>query len=227
MKRRQDIRNSVLFLILLLVAALAALTYPMKDRLARIQAHLEEVGTVLDEVEEVLEITPIPVPVSDASDPTAQQVALMYRIGDLLAVQIVAAVNQASQTYEVDPWLVLALIKVESDGNPLARSQAGALGLMQLLPATAESLAAELGEEWVGPEQLLEINLNVRYGVRYLRQLLDRFETPHAAIAAYNYGPTRIARRLRRDLRLPQVYPTKVFAALPAERREAPRDGEG
>ncbi len=211
-------RNRILFLTLLLVLALSILTYLTKDELARVEANLTEVDAILDLVEDALEAIPIPAPVSEAAGPTPQQVALMYGVGDPLAARIAAAVSQASATYEVDPWLVLALIKVESDGDPSARSQAGALGLMQLLPATAEGLATELGEEWVGPERLLEVNLNIRYGVRYLRQLLDRFETPHAAIAAYNWGPTHIARRLRRDLGLPRVYSTKVLAALPASR---------
>jgi len=153
-------------------------------------------------------------------EPIIQQVKSMYRIDTPLAEQIVVAVSEQSAAYDMDPWLILALIKVESNGNPLARSKAGALGLMQLLPSTAEDIAVELGHEWNGEEQLLTVDINVRYGVHYLRKLLDRFDNMQAAIAAYNWGPNHIARRIRRDAELPSEYPIKVLAELSTKRED-------
>ena len=78
--------------------------------------------------------------------------------------------------------LLYAVAKVESDLQPNARSSAGARGLLQLMPATAQSL--RLDER--------DLASNVLGGARYLRQMLDRFNSTDLALAAYNAGPTRI-----------------------------------
>src|SRR4030095_14294950 len=77
--------------------------------------------------------------------------------------------------------LVRAVVQVESGFNPYAVSPKGALGLMQLMPATAQQFGVR------NPFDPLE---NVRAGVAYLRQLLDRYENDERlALAAYNAGP--------------------------------------
>ncbi len=151
-------------------------------------------------------------------EPTPQMIATMLRIDIPLAEEISEAVHRESQAYVVDPWLILALIKVESDGRPHVRSKAGALGLMQVMPETGKGLAAELGEEWRGERQLFEVDTNIRYGTRYLRQLFERFEDAQIAVAAYNWGPTHIAGRIERGSELPRQYSLKVLAALPPVR---------
>jgi len=95
-------------------------------------------------------------------------------------------IRQAAADYRVSPDLVRAVVQVESGFNPRARSPKGAMGLMQLMPATA----AELGvDDPFDPEQ------NVRGGVTYLRQLLDRYDdNERLALAAYNAGPEAVAR---------------------------------
>lgn len=84
----------------------------------------------------------------------------------------------------VNPDLFERLIQAESSFNPAARSQVGAQGFSQLMPATA----AELG---VDPSDPLQ---NLQGGARYLRQQIDRFGNVPMALAAYNAGPTRVAR---------------------------------
>ena len=124
------------------------------------------------------------------------------------------AVMQESARSGLAVELVLAVILVESSGNPFAVSKAGAIGLMQLLPSTAEAVAAEIGLRWTGPELLFDPPANVQLGVAYLRQLIGRYGDVETALAAYNWGPTRISARLRRGEALPVKYPSRVLAAV-------------
>ena len=108
--------------------------------------------------------------------------------------------------------LVLALIQVESSGNAFAVSGVGAIGLMQLRPSTAEEVASRLGIRWMGPTTLFEPVTNVRLGVEYLRQLIERYDSVPTALAAYNWGPSRIGQKLRRGEAIPAAYSDKVMA---------------
>lgn len=126
--------------------------------------------------------------------------------------------------HELLPELVVAVIHVESSGYNWARSRVGALGLMQLKPTTAEPLARELGIPWHGPKTLFDPVVNVRLGTAYLAHLMQRFDSLEIAIAAYNEGPTRIARMLARGQRLPRTYTQRVlhtYDANPLRRSEA------
>lgn len=95
----------------------------------------------------------------------------------------------------IDPALAFAIVRQESAFSADARSSAGALGLMQLMPATAQRLAAHL-EVAAGRGALLDVRTNLRFGMTYLRQLIDRFGHQAAALAGYNAGPHRVERWL-------------------------------
>jgi soluble lytic murein transglycosylase-like protein len=104
-----------------------------------------------------------------AQDPFGRRAAF----GDLI--------TEHARAHGLDPDLVRAVIQVESAFNPRAVSPKGAMGLMQLMPATASEFGVE---DPFDPEE------NIRAGVAYLRRLLDRYENRvELALAAYNAGP--------------------------------------
>lgn len=98
--------------------------------------------------------------------------------------ELVAA---AAQAHNIPPALLHALIKAESGYNPKARSPAGAVGLMQLMPDTAREM---------GVENRLDPEDNVQGGARYLKRMLNLFDNDITlAVAAYNAGPDAVLRR--------------------------------
>jgi soluble lytic murein transglycosylase-like protein len=128
-----------------------------------------------------------------------------------LAERITLAIEDSSAEFGVNPWLMVALIRVESAGNPDAVSYLGARGLTQVMPNTGIQIARELGVKWDGPDMLYDVETSVRFGTYYLSTLLERFGDVHAAVAAYYWGPENIARRLRAGTALPTGYPGKVL----------------
>jgi soluble lytic murein transglycosylase len=100
-------------------------------------------------------------------------------------------VEQAAQRAKVDPFLVAAVVREESNYDPRAVSRAGARGLMQLMPATAQPMVA--GRGWVFREGDLldEPAANIELGASYLGGLLREFGDPRLALAGYNAGPRR------------------------------------
>jgi soluble lytic murein transglycosylase-like protein len=118
------------------------------------------------------------------------------------------------------PALVLAVIEIESGGRNFAISTVGARGLMQLLPTTAAAVAASSEVRWSGPETLFDPVANVRLGVRYLQDMIERYDNVRTGLAAYNWGPGRIAGRMRRGEPIPRRYADRVLAAWSGAGRE-------
>lgn len=97
-------------------------------------------------------------------------------------------IETSAAHYSADPYLVAAVVKHESKFQPRARSDGGALGLMQLMPATAAWIARQLDEPFT-EDDLYDPALNIRYGVWYLAELEAEFGgNDILALAAYNAG---------------------------------------
>jgi len=93
----------------------------------------------------------------------------------------------------VDPYLVAAIIREESQYDWRAVSRVGAIGLMQVMPATANNVAQRLGLPAVGRDDLFDQETNIRIGVHYVEQLLEQFSGNVAyTIASYNAGPMAV-----------------------------------
>ena len=102
-------------------------------------------------------------------------------------------IKAESAKNNLDPYLVASLIRQESEFNPSAISYADAWGLMQILPREGKRLAREEGLTNFQTFQLLNPEINIRLGTRYLRQLLDKFGgVTEYALAAYNAGDSRV-----------------------------------
>lgn len=110
-------------------------------------------------------------------DPNYAKLARGYAV---TTAEVDEAINQAAANHGVDPNLVKAIIKVESNFNPKALSNKGAMGLMQLMPGTARKLNV------TNP---FDVHENVDAGVRHFRQLLEDFKGDvKLSLAAYNAG---------------------------------------
>jgi soluble lytic murein transglycosylase len=94
--------------------------------------------------------------------------------------------------YDLNPALLAAVIEQESKFDAGARSSAGAVGLMQLQPATAKGIAKYTGGDRFVLSDLDDPEINVRYGAWYLHHLLQKYGDERLALAAYNAGQQNV-----------------------------------
>ncbi|HEX3254699.1 MAG TPA: lytic transglycosylase domain-containing protein [Gaiellaceae bacterium] len=101
-------------------------------------------------------------------------------------------VSGHAKNYDLDPALLAAVIYRESKFDAQAKSDSGAIGLMQLLPDTAEGIALHTGGSQFELSDLWDPEINVRYGAFYLRRLLNKYGNVRLALAAYNAGQANV-----------------------------------
>jgi soluble lytic murein transglycosylase len=109
-----------------------------------------------------------------------------------------AIVRMHAARNRLDAALVAAVIYQESRFRPHALSRVGAMGLMQIQPATAATIARRTGGTAFRVSDLYDPEVNIRYGSWYLRRLIDKYGSERLALAAYNVGETTVD-RWRRD----------------------------
>lgn len=146
------------------------------------------------------------------------------------------AIRASARRNSLDPALVAAVIYAESRFDEHARSPQGAVGLMQVLPATAEQIARETGGVAFTVADLEDPSVNIRYGCYYLRTALDFFDGDlRAAVASYNAGVGAVsewraeAASQGRPLRVADIpYPeTRAYVGSVLEARRVYRDTYG
>ena len=107
-------------------------------------------------------------------------------------------VKQYSAQYDLDPYLVLAVIKTESNFNENVESNKGAKGLMQIMDSTAKEIAKKNNIE-LTDENILDPEINIEIGTIYLSQLIEKYNSVELAIAAYNAGHGNVDKWISQD----------------------------
>jgi soluble lytic murein transglycosylase len=102
-------------------------------------------------------------------------------------------IARGASQHGLDPYLMTALMAQESTFTPEIKSSANAVGLMQLMPSTARRYASKVGIRRFSVSSLTDPEVNVRIGMQYFKELVDRFGGDYFAIASYNAGENRVA----------------------------------
>lgn len=131
--------------------------------------------------------------------------------GPAVAHPYAADIAEAAHRFGIPAGWIAAVLGAESDGDPLAVSSAGAMGLMQLMPATWEEQRAlyQLGSDPFQPRD------NILAGAAYLRAMWDRYRTVSDMLGAYNFGPGRYDEYLAGERGLPPETRDYVAALAP------------
>ena len=113
----------------------------------------------------------------------------IYTLNYLLPYSYKSYIMQYARAYELDPSLVCAVINTESRFKQNAKSSAGAVGLMQLMPSTANELAKKLN---IDNYDLYDAKTNIQLGCYYLSKLINQYAVLQTALCAYNAGPNTV-----------------------------------
>lgn len=108
-------------------------------------------------------------------------------------------VEKYSDEYDVDSLLIYAIIKAESNFKPDVISKSNAVGLMQLMDATAKDMANKLGMEYK-EEDLKNPEINIKLGVKYFSTLYDKYKNIPISLTAYNAGSGNVNKWISEDI---------------------------
>ena len=108
-------------------------------------------------------------------------------------------VEKYAEEYDIDSLLVYAIIKAESNFKPEVVSKSNAVGLMQLMDATAEDTANKLGMEY-NSEDLTDPEINIRLGTKYFSSWYETYKNIPIALTAYNAGSGNVDKWIQEDV---------------------------
>jgi soluble lytic murein transglycosylase-like protein len=162
---------------------------------------------------------------------TARWIARRYRVALAPTEQIVQHAFEAGNQFRVDPYLVLAVIAVESRFNPVAESSVGAKGLMQVMPHVHSEKFLALG----GLDMALVPWANIQVGTAIVREYLDRFRSLESALLAYvgvgadgvSAYPTKVFQERERLLAISQGRILAMAEPIPSQEKEQDPNGVG
>jgi soluble lytic murein transglycosylase len=147
--------------------------------------------------------------VRDAITETAKEAPPILEL-----TRIASSVVDYADEYDVPVPLILGMMRRESHFKSKAVSHAGALGLMQVIPATGAEISADIGKRRY---HLFNIQDNIRFGTYYIRKMLDRFDGDvELAVRAYNCGPTYVEKVVAEEYK---QYPSETVKYLEAVMR--------
>lgn len=178
---------------------------------------------VLDNVEGLQTLVAVQKNKISELDASRTHLASVVRLREILAdnrvymsrnnvEKMAGRVEQVSRKYGISPEMIYAVIRAESSFNPMALSDKGAMGLMQVLPSTAREVAARINIRWTDERILWDPMTNLEVGTYYLHTLMNRFDSIEVALAAYNQGPNRIAALQAVEADLPMDYTERVLS---------------
>jgi soluble lytic murein transglycosylase len=188
---------------------------PTSGRAAELKTQLAETRAALDEARKTL---------AETTEANLYQEALELGIVDAVKQtklparqqrRIAIAIVREAKKNELDPLLVVALIRAESSFNNYAVSNVGAMGLMQVMPATGEWLAKKNGYSLGRKQHLFDSELNLELGTQYLASLISSFKSLEDALVAYNAGPSnarKIIKNAQAREKFVRGYPRKVVS---------------
>ena len=130
-------------------------------------------------------------------------------IGDQnLLIDIAFTIVKEAKVNNIDPYLILAIIKVESSFNANSLSHKGAVGLMQLIPDTAYYISEQISDVNISHNNdLYDPVINLKIGINYLAYLRKNFDgNLKYAIIAYNIGPDKLRKIIEQDMPPPKSY---------------------
>jgi len=157
---------------------------------------------------------PPPPPIRSAREVKMDSILSKYYTG-LKSIEnrrLIDHIDQESRAYGFDPELILALISTESSFYNWSVSKQGALGMMQIIPATGRAVANVRQIALSGQnEAFFDPFTNISLGIHYLHSLTQKFPDLRTALTAYNFGPTRIRRWIRSGKKLPTRYATRIL----------------
>lgn len=132
-------------------------------------------------------------------------VSMIYLVSSSFVVKMLypleykTLIVEESDKYNIDPVLVSSIIYEESKFKADAKSKAGAIGLMQLMPSTAQWAAKKMGYGRMTEERLFDAKINIKIGIWYLNYLFEKYQREDLVIAAYNSGHQNVDKWMKQQ----------------------------